>query len=357
MANAGQPLRYLGFPTGTREEKSPTFFIHVAILPAVETSDGTSRACSCSGRRQGRRGARPTWKAFLRDWDQVLNDSPPVGLATTTKVYKAVMGQQEHDEMLEALERDGRIGPGATIVEPTSGNTGIALAFVCAAKGYRCILTMPDSFSVERRKMLVYLGAELHLTPREKGIKAAIEKAEELVAGIGGAIMPMQFSNESNPAVHYSTTGPEIWRDTDGAVDVFVSGVGTGGTATGAASYLKEHKPSVQLVVVEPELSQVISGGEHSPHMIQGIGAGFVPDNLETDLIDELIEPAYAQKYGTTFAKLCQKSFLRDVVQPDLACVACNELRAPNMWVTNRLKRLHHHRFDRLHHSRQTAPV
>ena len=191
--------------------------------------------------------------------------------------------------MIEALERDGRIGPGATIVEPTSGNTGIALAFVCAAKGYRCILTMPDSFSVERRKMLVYLGAELHLTPREKGIKAAIEKAEELVAGIDGAIMPMQFSNESNPAVHYSTTGPEIWRDTDGAVDVFVSGVGTGGTATGAATYLKEHKPSVQLVVVEPQLSQVISGGEHSPHMIQGIGAGFVPDNLETDLIDELM--------------------------------------------------------------------
>ena len=148
---------------------------------------------------------------------------------------------------------------------------------------------MPDSFSVERRKMLVYLGAELHLTPREKGIKAAIEKAEELVAGIDGAIMPMQFSNESNPAVHYSTTGPEIWRDTDGAVDVFVSGVGTGGTATGAATYLKEHKPSVQLIVVEPELSQVISGGEHSPHMIQGIGAGFVPDNLETDLIDELM--------------------------------------------------------------------
>ena len=174
--------------------------------------------------------------------------------------------------MIEALERDGQIGPGATIVEPTSGNTGIALAFVCAAKGYRCILTMPDSFSVERRKMLVYLGAELHLTPREKGIKAAIEKAEELVAGIDGAIMPMQFSNESNPAVHYSTTGPEIWRDTDGAVDVFVSGVGTGGTATGAATYLKEHKPSVQLIVVEPELSQVISGGEHSPHMIQGIG-------------------------------------------------------------------------------------
>lgn len=191
--------------------------------------------------------------------------------------------------MIEAMERDGLIGPGSTIVEPTSGNTGIALAFVCAAKGYRCILTMPDSFSIERRRMLVYLGAELHLTPRAEGIKAAIAKAEELVASIDGAIMPMQFSNESNPAVHYATTGPEIWRDTDGSVDVFVSGVGTGGTATGTGRYLKEQKPSVQLVVVEPESSQVISGGEHSPHMIQGIGAGFIPGNLETDLIDELL--------------------------------------------------------------------
>lgn len=191
--------------------------------------------------------------------------------------------------MIEALERDGKIGPGSTIVEPTSGNTGIALAFACAAKGYRCILTMPDSFSIERRKMLVYLGAELHLTPREKGINAAIEKAEELVADIDGAIMPMQFSNESNPSVHYYTTGPEIWRDTNGTVDMFISGVGTGGTATGTGTYLKEQKPSVQLVVVEPELSQVISGGEHSPHMIQGIGAGFIPENLYTDLIDEII--------------------------------------------------------------------
>ena len=191
--------------------------------------------------------------------------------------------------MIEALERDGKIGPGSTIVEPTSGNTGIALAFACAAKGYRCILTMPDSFSIERRKMLVYLGAELHLTPREKGINAAIEKAEELVADINGAIMPMQFSNESNPSVHYYTTGPEIWHDTNGAVDMFISGVGTGGTATGTATYLKEQKPSVQLVVVEPELSQAISGGEHSPHMMQGIGAGFIPENLYTDLIDEII--------------------------------------------------------------------
>ncbi len=191
--------------------------------------------------------------------------------------------------MIEALERDGKIGPGSTIVEPTSGNTGIALAFTCAAKGYRCILTMPDSFSIERRKMLVYLGAELHLTPREKGINAAIEKAEELVADIDGAIMPMQFSNESNPSVHYYTTGPEIWHDTNGAVDMFISGVGTGGTATGTGNYLKEKKPSVLLAVVEPELSQVISGGEHSPHMIQGIGAGFIPDNLHTDLIDEII--------------------------------------------------------------------
>lgn len=191
--------------------------------------------------------------------------------------------------MIEALERDGKIGPGSTIVEPTSGNTGIALAFVCAAKGYRCILTMPDSFSIERRKMLVYLGAELVLTPKEKGIKAAIDKAQELVDSIEGAIMPMQFENPANSAVHYHTTGPEIWRDTDGKVDVFVSGVGTGGTATGVGQFLKEKKPDVKLVVVEPESSQVISGGEHSPHMIQGIGAGFIPDVLNTDLIDETL--------------------------------------------------------------------
>ncbi len=191
--------------------------------------------------------------------------------------------------MIEAMERDGTIGPGSTIVEPTSGNTGIALAFVCAAKGYRCILTMPDSFSIERRKMLVYLGAELHLTPKEQGIKAAIDKAQQLVDSIEGAVMPWQFGNPSNPAVHYYTTGPEIWRDTDGKVDVFVSGVGTGGTATGVGHYLKEQKPSVKIVALEPELSQVIAGGEHSPHMIQGIGAGFVPDTLDRDVVDEVI--------------------------------------------------------------------
>lgn len=191
--------------------------------------------------------------------------------------------------MIEALERDGKIGPGSTIVEPTSGNTGIALAFVCAAKGYRCILTMPDSFSIERRKMLVYLGAELVLTPKAKGIKASIEKAQELVDSIEGAIMPMQFGNPANSAVHYHTTGPEIWRDTDGKVDMFVSGVGTGGTATGVGQFLKEKNSDVKLVVVEPESSQVISGGEHSPHMIQGIGAGFIPDVLDTNLIDETL--------------------------------------------------------------------
>ena len=191
--------------------------------------------------------------------------------------------------MIEALERDGKIGPDSTIVEPTSGNTGIALAFVCAAKGYRCILTMPDSFSMERRKMLVYLGAELILTPRAEGIKGAIMVAQEQVDKIDGAIMPMQFENMSNPAVHYHTTGPEIWRDTDGTVDVFVSGVGTGGTATGAGRFLKEKKSSVQLAVVEPELSQVIAGGEHSPHMIQGIGAGIIPGVLDLELIDEIL--------------------------------------------------------------------
>ncbi|NKB57326.1 MAG: cysteine synthase A [Alphaproteobacteria bacterium] len=202
--------------------------------------------------------------------------------------------------MIEALERDGKIGPGSTIVEPTSGNTGIALAFVCAAKGYRCILTMPDSFSIERRKMLVYLGAELHLTPKEKGIKASIDKAQELVDSIEGAIMPWQFGNPANPAVHYHTTGPEIWRDTDGKVDVFVSGVGTGGTATGVGHFLKEKKPDAKLIVVEPENSQVIAGGEHSPHMIQGIGAGFIPDTLDTEIVDEILAVSNEEALETT---------------------------------------------------------
>ncbi len=191
--------------------------------------------------------------------------------------------------MLEAMEADGTIGPGSVIVEPTSGNTGIGLAFACAAKGYRCILTMPDSFSIERRKLMKYLGAELALTPREKGINGAIEKAKEIIEATPKAVMPWQFGNEANPEIHRRTTAEEIWRDTNGVVDAVVLGVGTGGTLTGVGEVLKERKPDIKVFAIEPELSPVLSGGTHSPHMIQGIGAGFVPPVLDTDLIDEVL--------------------------------------------------------------------
>lgn len=191
--------------------------------------------------------------------------------------------------MLEAMEADGTIGPGSVIVEPTSGNTGIALAFACAAKGYRCILTMPDSFSIERRKLMKFLGAELVLTPKEKGIGGAIEKAQEIIDSTDKAVMPWQFGNPANPEIHRKTTAEEIWRDTNGVVDAVVLGVGTGGSLTGVGEVLKGYKPDVQVIAIEPENSPVLSGGEHSPHMIQGIGAGFVPEILDTDLIDEVL--------------------------------------------------------------------
>lgn len=190
--------------------------------------------------------------------------------------------------MLEAMERDGTISAGSVIVEPTSGNTGIGLAFACAAKGYRCILTMPDSFSIERQKLMCFLGAELVLTPREKGIGGAIEKAKEIIADTEHAVMPWQFAHPANPEVHRQTTAEEIWRDTDGVVDAVVLGVGTGGTLTGIGEVLKARRPDVRIIAVEPENSPVLSGGTHSPHKIQGIGAGFVPDVLDTDLIDEV---------------------------------------------------------------------
>lgn len=192
--------------------------------------------------------------------------------------------------MLEAMEADGTIGPGSVIVEPTSGNTGIGLALACAAKGYRCILTMPDSFSIERRKLMKFFGAELALTPREKGIGGAIDKANEIIAQTEGAVMPWQFGHPANPEIHRTTTAEEIWRDTDGIIDAVVIGVGTGGTLTGVADVLKSRKPDVRVVAVEPENSPVLSGGTHSPHMIQGIGAGFIPEVLDTGLIDEVMQ-------------------------------------------------------------------
>jgi len=191
--------------------------------------------------------------------------------------------------MVAAAERAGRIGPNTVLVEPTSGNTGIALAFVCAAKGYRLVLTMPDSMSIERRKMLKFLGAELELTPAAQGMKGAIARAEELVREFGDAFIPQQFQNPANPEIHRRTTAEEIWKDTAGAVDVVVSGVGTGGTLTGIGSVLKARKPSVRMIAVEPEDSPVLSGGPPGPHKIQGIGAGFIPAILDTKLIDEIL--------------------------------------------------------------------
>jgi len=192
--------------------------------------------------------------------------------------------------LIESLEADGHLTPGATIVEPTSGNTGIALAFVAASKGYKLILCMPESMSVERRKMLVLLGAKLELTPAERGMAGAVARAKELVEAIPGAVMPQQFDNAANPLIHRVSTAEEIWNDTEGRVDAVVSGVGTGGTITGVGQVLKARKPSVRMVAVEPASSPVLSGGAPAPHKIQGIGAGFVPSILDRGVIDEIIQ-------------------------------------------------------------------
>ena len=192
--------------------------------------------------------------------------------------------------MIEAAERDGRINAETVLVEPTSGNTGVGLAFVAAAKGYRLVLTMPDTMSVERRKMLGALGAELILTPGAEGMKGAIAKAQELAASDDHHVLLQQFQNPANPEMHRKTTAEEIWRDTDGKVDMLVAGVGTGGTITGVAEVLKERKPGFRAIAVEPAGSPVLSGGNPGPHKIQGIGAGFVPDVLRAELIDEIIQ-------------------------------------------------------------------
>jgi cysteine synthase len=208
--------------------------------------------------------------------------------------------------MIEAAELSGELKPGGTIIEPTSGNTGIALAMIAASKGYRLILTMPETMTIERRKLLTRLGAELVLTPGTEGMKGAIKKAEELVAATPGAYLPDQFSNPANPQIHRETTALEIWNDTDGKVDILVSGVGTGGTITGIAEVIKLKKPSFEAIAVEPSESPILSGGQPGPHRIQGIGAGFVPAVLRVDLIDEIIQ-VNADQAEETAARLARE--------------------------------------------------
>jgi cysteine synthase A len=208
--------------------------------------------------------------------------------------------------MIDALERDGKIRPGiTTLIEPTSGNTGIALAFVAAARGYRLILVMPETMSVERRKMLKLLGAELVLTEGARGMRGAIQRADELTKEIPDALIPQQFQHPANPEIHRQTTAEEIWNDTDGKVDVFISGVGTGGTITGVGQVLKPRKPDLKVIAVEPEDSPVLSGGNPGPHKIQGIGAGFVPAILDTKIYDEVIRIGNEEAFS--YARLCAR--------------------------------------------------
>ena len=215
--------------------------------------------------------------------------------------------------MILEAERQGKIGPGSVIVEPTSGNTGIALAFVCASRGYRVILTMPESMSIERRKLLKIFGAEVVLTPASEGMKGAIEKAQEIVNSTEGAFMPQQFDNPANPEIHRKTTAEEIWRDTNGEVDIFIAGVGTGGTITGVGEILKKRKPSINVVAVEPADSPVLSGGKPDSHKIQGIGAGFIPNVLNMDVVDEVIRVKHEDVGAMSQRLACEEGILSGI--------------------------------------------
>ena len=251
---------------------------------------------------QHRRQGRGKMYASILD---TIGDTPIVGLPRLTAELKPkgeVVAKLEFFNplssvkdrigvaMIEALEAQGKIKPGTTIIEPTSGNTGIALAFVAAAKGLKLILVMPESMSIERRKMLLLLGAKLELTPAERGMVGAVNRARALLDEIPGSVMPQQFENPANPAIHEVSTAEEIWNDTAGRVDAVIAGVGTGGTITGVGHVLKSRKPSVRMVAVEPSASPVLSGGQPGPHKIQGVGAGFVPVNLDRGIMDEVVQ-------------------------------------------------------------------
>ena len=231
--------------------------------------------------------------------------------------------------MIDEAEAKGLIGPDTVIVEPTSGNTGIALAFVCAARGYRLILTMPDSMSVERRNLLRALGAELVLTPGSGGMKGAIEKAAQLAEETPNAFVPQQFQNPANPQIHRETTAPEIWRDTNGKVDILVAGVGTGGTITGVGEVLKAKKSAIQIIAVEPVGSPVLSGGSPGPHKIQGIGAGFVPDVLNTEVIDEVFQVSNEQATGMARRLARQEGILAGISSGAAAHAAAEVAKRP----------------------------
>ncbi len=232
--------------------------------------------------------------------------------------------------MVEAMEREGKLVPGkSVIVEPTSGNTGIALAMVAAAKGYRCVITMPESVSIERRKVLKLLGAELILTPASDGMKGAIRRAMELLEEIPGAVMPQQFENPANPAIHEATTAEELWRDTEGTMDIFVAGVGTGGTLTGVGRVWKPRKPALRIVAVEPVHSPVISGGQPGPHKIQGIGAGFIPANLDTRFVDEVVQVSNDESFAMARRLVREEGILGGISSGAAAQAALTVARRP----------------------------